>query len=140
MKIKTDFITNSSSTVYIVFIPSKFFVDNSELQKISNKKMWYPELMKPEIFDKIAEYIGILKGGDNIWYYGDDGVDPDIFGMIVDICRNYGFVIATLDIDGEGNNIVRGIREEKINKILVENIDILSIFKLIHKGGNDVSH
>ena len=117
MKIKADFITNSSSTVYIVFIPNKFFVDNSELQKISNKKMWYPELMKPEILDKIAEYIGILKGGDNIWYYGGDGVDPEIFGMVVDICINYDFLIATLDINGEGNNIVRGIKEERIKNI-----------------------
>lgn len=136
MKIKCDFITNSSSVAYVVMIPNNFYINENEIKEKYESSELYeaspPKLEKA--IKEIRECIGILKEGENLWHYGVDGVNQTVFYMVTDICNNHDFVISSIDISSEGNNIIQGVKEEVIENMVINNIDIMSIFKLIQRG------
>ncbi len=142
MKIKCDFITNSSSVAYIVMIPNNFYANDDEIKKRFEERKLYDDCPPKleEVIEELSECIETLKEGENIWCYGHDGVNQTVFHTICDICYNNDFSIASIDISSEGNNIIQGVKEEVIENMIISNIDIMSIFKLIQRGNkNDTS-
>ncbi len=137
MKIKTDFITNSSSIAYIVMVPNNFYFGEDEIQKSFNDRILdfdYPPVpTEKKTLEEFSECIEILKEGDNLWHYGNQGVSQLIYYMVTDLCDEHGFVLTSFDINGEGSNIIQGVPEETIEKMMANNIDIMSIFKLIQR-------
>jgi hypothetical protein len=138
MKIKLDFITNSSSTAFVVLIPNKFYADENEIQKFYDRHP-YDELTDEQLLKELPEYIETLKEGDNIWYYGGDGANQTLWSLVIDICDKHKFTLASLDMNGEGNNIIQGIKEEQIEELLINNIDIISMFKMIQRESTNVT-
>jgi hypothetical protein len=140
MKIKTDFVTNSSSTAFVVMVPNNFYIDEGEIKNLydnecsSDKKIKYEELLK-----EIPECIESLKEADNLWCYGMDGLHPTIYNIILDMCVKHNFILSTLNIDNEGNNIIQGVKEETIKNILINNMDIMSMFESILREDKDVN-
>ncbi len=139
MKIKTDFVTNSSSTSYVVFIPDGFYADEIEISKLYEKLKGYREATEEELYKELPECIETIKEGDNIWYYGGDGVNATVYDIILEICSAHGFILSEMDMNGEGNNTIKGVPEETIENILANNIDIMSTFKQIRGRGTDVT-
>jgi len=136
MKIKIDFITNSSSTAYIVFVPNNFEVtrnqayeayeayDNNSYKAFSDKT-----------FEDIEKTIESLKMGDILWSYGDDGEpDPPIYYAALEICNINSFIVGSSSIGGEGNNLIFGIQQEHVVEILKNNIDLAGLTQTITKG------
>ncbi len=120
MKIKIDFVTNSSSTGHIVSIPADFIADKKDIIKYFHSHDFETDDQKywkdPEILKDFYECLNILKSGDNLWYYGNDGCDSRSFNTILDICSDQNFLFKSFAIGGEGNNCIEGIKEEELNK------------------------
>lgn len=118
MKIKSDFITNSSSTAYIVAIPNDFEPDQEDiLEKFKYHYIYkeHEEWPETQVLSEVEECIKILKKGDNLWSYGDEGTDSRIFYTIADICNDGGFVLSIFEMSDEGNTRIQGITEEDVN-------------------------
>lgn len=114
MKVKSDFVTNSSSTCYVVMIPSEFKLQDhlSMLEKggIFNRFESYMEFsddgmqvnMIENFFDKLLEEGNII---ENLLF------DSSRLYMwiVIDICRDLNFIIADYDLPYEGNNLIVNI-------------------------------
>lgn len=139
MKIKLDFITNSSSTAFVVLIPNQFYASDNEMRKLYDETLGEEEMTDEKLFSELPECIESLKGGDNLWTYGGDGCNPDLWNTVISICERHKFILASLDMNGEGNNIIQGIKEEQIEELLINNIDISSMFNMIQRESIDVT-
>jgi len=135
MKIKTDFVTNSSSTAYVVLIPNAFYAEEHELEKEYQGVVIEHEAEPNEtLYKEIPECIELLKEGESLTYEYDRG----IFYTVLGVCENHNFLIATLDMNGERDTYMQGVKEEQIEKILTHNIDLMSMFKMLQRGNTDV--
>jgi len=120
MKIKSDFVTNSSSTAYIVAIPQEFVPTDEEIKEAYDFQILYAgdeEVTDEQLYKELKfELFDFLKEGDNLWNYGEDGTHHILFGMAAEICMSNDFVLSLFSISGEGHNRIQGIKEEDINK------------------------
>jgi hypothetical protein len=138
MKIKSDFVTNSSSTCFIVLVPNSYVVNDEILKKAIEEEgpYWNEEIPSFEqIKTEVSEYLELLKDGNTIWNDGYDGVSPFIYTVTDRVISNEGFVIASVDI-GPSDNMLSGVREEKIMEVLMDRIDVSKICKI--KRSEDV--
>jgi len=137
MKIKVDFITNSSSTAYVVFVPNNFKVTRNQAHK-SYKNEYYSDTsdkaFNDEIFCDIEDSIEELKEGQHLWSYGDEGTPGPIYYAVLDICNINGFIVSDSEMGGEGNNSIFGIKEEQIVDILKNHIDLSDLVTTVNKG------
>lgn len=138
MKIKSDFVTNSSSTGYVVFIPDNFKIKESEIEEYGNKMYVHDddkrEGVKKQLHSEIPDAIETLKQGDYLWTYGDEGINHYVYYAVLDICSNHGFVVSSSEFGGEGNNSIFGIKQEHIMNILLENVDFGQLLQQVNKG------
>lgn len=124
MKIKTDFITNSSSTAYIVAIPNDFEPDQETILEKSKEHFIYrqdeEEWPETRILEEFSECLELLKKGENIWNYGNEGADSRIFYIMTAICEENGFILSVFDLSNEGNTMIQAITEDDINGWFVD--------------------
>jgi len=138
MKIKMDFVTNSSSVCYVVFVPQSFKVTDKMIEDgIEEAKYWWEfeedekmptvETLKKEI----EECIDLLKEGDNVYNssYGD-GINYKSYGVLQDILDRNNLSLNSVEVAGDGETIILGINEEQISKVLLYNTDLTDFIKV----------
>jgi len=112
MKIKLDFITNSSSTAYVVMIPPNF----KEIVSIDVLEEWedYFSGLPNEAIKEVNKNIKKLKNGEQIYYGNCKG-----FYTIVYYLKSQGVLLRQIDMDGNsGSDIIESIKPEEFFKIL----------------------
>lgn len=127
MKIKTDFVTNSSSTSYIVFIPKDFVI---EKKHITQGMLMYDfgELIKgvQDDWDKAITILNngldILKSGETLWADWEEIEDCNraSFYTLQQIFGDAGFQLESYESgseDGKIHNI--GFHSKKIGELLL---------------------
>lgn len=147
MKIKSDFVTNSSSTCYVVFVPNRFIPSDEDIKKAidEEKTYWDDDEYQPLLDDfektkeEVMECLELLKEGENIYRneYGD-GVDHRIYSVVQMIVSSNGFDITSVEMPSDGGDTVVGVPEEKVIEIITSNFDITGIANLI-QGERNVS-
>lgn len=117
MKIKTDFITNSSSTAYIIVIPSDIEAVRSfsELDTSMNDDMDLAfNNNENEAVAAVNQNLGSLKDGNTLWIDDTQG-----FYTTRDFLEKKGLMLKSLDMSGgDGMDVIEPINEEAIYKIL----------------------
>jgi hypothetical protein len=110
LKLKGDFITNSSSTSYVVFIPEGFKVKSFD--ELDMPYDSFDEEDDDEILKKVNDGIEAVKNGDHICESEDYGVNR----QLSHICRENNFVLT--DVEGSSDyGVVAGVTKRKIDEI-----------------------
>ena len=138
MKLKSDFVTNSSSTAFVVLIPKNFHIDAGDIKilwaNVSDKNDISVEQVQTEVID----LIDVLKIGESVWCYAYDYTHPTVYETIIELCRENNFILSTKDFNGEGNDMIQGVNEEKVNKIILNSINMDETFNFLKKESKDV--
>lgn len=112
---------SSHAITYTVCIPHNFHPSRGEAIQINNETLFHDTgISNKELFPKMLEYIKILKEGGHIWYYGEHGINPQLFHIIVEICNRYKYILS--EIDNGGTDIIQGVLPKVLKRILEEEI------------------
>lgn len=120
MKIKTGFITNSSSTAYIIYIPKSFHIVNAMDQVKNDPKNYYYNEELGEQFDDdelkfleaITKNIAELESGESLW--GDETL---AFNTTQEILEKSKCVIASVDISSDSGGMLIPVDKKALEEI-----------------------
>jgi len=141
MKIKSDFVTNSSSTCYIVFVPENFVLSDDLFDKtFKNLQTYYNEedgftFIYETVKKDVKDSLNDLKNGHDIIKdsYGD-GLDYKSYEVLYEILSAANLGLTKLDISGDGFDIIQGITQKQILKVLTESMGLDSLVKIEEKN------
>jgi len=140
---KSDFITNSSSTAYIVLIPNDYRLSAEAFyQTYNSKKEHYDEAIDATM-EECEAIIELLKEGENVYANGDfhhndsllGGVSNFIWEIILDIFCDDNLLLNSLDTSSDTPNIIIGVTQEKTQEILLNHINLQKILKTCNERG-----
>ncbi len=120
MKIKLDFITNSSSTCYIVLIPKNFNIADC-ISKLIKTDSYGDDLYDlynndeknlPKLIEDVTKNISRLQMGEELWYD-----DTACFNTTVALVNQQDLIISGVDISGDMGGIINGVKMTHIEEI-----------------------
>jgi hypothetical protein len=119
MKIKCDFITNSSSAAYVVFIPKTYTIDADQIKQLDEYKDCLEEATEDEINHIIGEVIksiDLLKNGQEVMLgpYGYENL------FLTEIIVKGEMLFKVIDVDGEGSSTFSPISLDELKKFTLK--------------------
>ena len=131
MHVQTDFVTNSSSTAYIVFVPDSFYATDKHINKAKQKyKLNYDAPSKD--LKEVALIVEMIKNGDQFDIYSDE----NLWILCFEIFSNEGFIVDGIECNS-GNTIMKGVKQENIISTITEYVDWSNIVNILVKGVNN---
>lgn len=122
MKVRSGFVSNSSSSNYIVEVPKDFVVNEEMLSKSDSimDELWMEEILDEEgeinkkAVDLINNKFNQLKNGKNIRFEYDG---PNLFQVLIEILEKNDFVIMTTPgYSGSGEDVIMPLKDRRKKK------------------------
>lgn len=126
MKLKTDFVTNSSSTCYIVFIPDGFEVNIDLVKAIfeSNKGLaWCDTAEEGELDFITSAYNTLLRklhDGHNVTEASAEALNVS-FRVFKDIIFMNGLTIKSFESSNLSEDFICGISKRQLSRHILDN-------------------
>lgn len=129
VKIKTDFVTNSSSTTYLVCIPDNFLIRREDIQTDMTRD-WLDDHDLCMPVDKLLKEFNAILGTlrDRGWIHEEmDHIDgAQVVYVMTDMFRTHDFIINSWE-SGSSNGQVMCLTNDEITKITkIKASDILN--------------
>jgi hypothetical protein len=122
VKIKSDFVTNSSSVTFIIAIPDSFTITLMQVNKLFDSKSvdFYKGTDTPEgredLLKEALSYIDELKNGKIV--YQEDFNHREAFTIITECLREKDLEIKSIDTNGDSDYKIIPVSEAMIVKII----------------------
>jgi len=114
MKIKTDFVTNSSTTVYLCYIPDDLIIDLEFVNKSEAFKDYSHDYPDPQALLEACLYkLEGLKESNTM----DSWEDWAAVHVVEEALRERGCIIKSLDVGGGEGTYYVGLTEKDIETI-----------------------
>ena len=121
MKIKYDFITNSSSAAFVVFIPKSYNLTKEMIEK-TNEYADYLEMEEPDLqniddlVNELINHVDLLKQGQEVMVgpYGYDSL------ILVELLTEENLIFKHVEVDGEGSSTVTPITLDELNDFILK--------------------
>lgn len=114
MKLKFDFVTNSSSISYVVFVPEGMTFAEEEFRYYIENEHWdeVPDEDLPNIRTYAKQILRTLSAGGQIF---EDSYDYASYGFIRFLLEEKGLILGDIDTSGDGGAMA-GTRKNKIER------------------------
>jgi len=117
MKIRSGFVSNSSSSSFVVSVPKDFVVTKDMISEQGMVELWENELIDEEdivsqrALDYLQSQVDILKSGSTL-YAGYRGCDA--FWAVQNLLEEQDMIVMTLDgPGGDGEDIITPFKDQR---------------------------
>ena len=124
MIIKTDFVTNSSSAIYMIYIPQDFHITTTKMVHAFNEQKphyseeyWKPYNTPTQIKNAFNEVLDKLKNGKMV-YSWDEIVPTTFWNAILNVLDEEGLIMQKVESGASGDNCMAPIKIDSIEKII----------------------